>query len=161
MTSRIWQVFVGGILVVAGALMLYAFQFVARHGHDTWIDVAGTTIVIEACSIVASLFVLLGFRYAFGPRSFIERSIARTTRHFVAAVILLSSAIAVVGIYLFRGFREDDHPPGKTGTTLRRVAASGGRFFGETSLALDRLRRSPPLSPANHSHTLMPRRIAH
>lgn len=102
MASRIWQVFVGGILVVAGALMLYAFQFVARRGHDNWIDIAGTMVVVEAYSVVASLFVLLGFRYVFGPRSFIERVIAHTTRHFIAAVILLSIVITVVGIFLFR-----------------------------------------------------------
>ena len=102
MASRIWQVFVGAVLVIAGALMLYAFQFLARRGHDTWFDIAGTALVVEAYSIVASLFILLGFRYAFGSRSFIERAIAHTTRHFVAAVILLSIAIALLGMFLLR-----------------------------------------------------------
>ena len=102
MASRIWQVFVGAVLVIAGALMLYAFQFLARRGHDTWFDIAGTALVVEAYSIVASLFILLGFRYAFGPRSFIKRAIAHTTRHFIAAVILLSIAIAVAGMFLLR-----------------------------------------------------------
>jgi len=102
MASRIWQVFVGAVLFSAGALMLYAFQFLARRGHDTWFDIAGTALVIESYSIVASLLVLLGLRYIFGPRSFIERAIAHTTRHFAAAVILLSIAIAAVGMFLFR-----------------------------------------------------------
>ena len=102
MASRIWQVFVGAVLVVAGALMLYAFQFLAHRGHDTWFDIAGTALVVEAYSIVASLFILLGLRYVFGSRSFIERAIAHTTRHFVAAVILLSIAIAVAGVFLLR-----------------------------------------------------------
>ena len=78
MASRIWRVFVGAVLVIAGVLMLYGFQFLARRSHDTWFDIAGTTLVIEAYSIVASLFILLGFRYAFGSRSFIERAIAHT-----------------------------------------------------------------------------------
>ena len=102
MASRIWQVFVGAVLVIAGVLMLYAFQFLARRGHDTWFDIAGTVLVVETYSIVASLCVLLGFRYVFVSRSFIERAIAHTTRHFVVAVILLSIAIAAVGMFLFR-----------------------------------------------------------
>jgi len=102
MASRVWQVFIGAALVTAGLLMLYAFQFLARRSHDTWFEMAGTVLIIEAYSIVASLFVLLGLRYLFGPRSFIERAIAHTTRHFVAAVIVLSIAIAAVGMFLFR-----------------------------------------------------------
>ena len=102
MASRIWQMFVGAVLVTAGALMLYAFQILARRGHDSWFDIAGTALIIEAYSIVASLFVLLGLRYLFGARSLIERAIAHSTRHFVVAVILLSIAIAAVGVFLFR-----------------------------------------------------------
>ncbi len=82
--------------------MLYAFQSLARRDHDTWFDIAGTALIVEAYSIVASLFVLLGLRYVFGPRSFIERAIARTVRHFAVAVILLSIAIAAMGLFLFR-----------------------------------------------------------
>jgi hypothetical protein len=101
-TSRIWQGFVGGVLVLTGGLMLYAFQFLARRGQDTWFDIAGTALVVESYSIVAALFMLLGFRYVLGRRGFIERAIAHTTRHFVAAVILLSIAIAIAGMFLLR-----------------------------------------------------------
>ena len=102
LASRIWPDFVGAVLVIVGALMLYAFQSLARREHDTWFDIAGTALIVEAYSIVASLFVLLGLRYAFGPRSFIERAIAHTVRHFTFAVILLSLVIAAVGLFLLR-----------------------------------------------------------
>ena len=102
MASRIWQVFVGAVLVIAGSVMLYGFQVLARRGQDTWLDIVGTALVVEAYSSVASLFILLGLRYVFGPRGFIERAIAGTTRHFIAAVILMSIAIAVVGMLLLR-----------------------------------------------------------
>ena len=98
--ERIWQVFVGAVLVITGGFILYAFHFLVRRGHDSWLDIVGMGLVAEAYSIVGSLFILLGLRYAFGPRSFIQRAIAHTTRHFVVAVILLSVAIAATTMYL-------------------------------------------------------------
>ena len=68
--ERIWQVFVGTVLIVTGALILYAFHFLVRLG-DSWLDVVGIGLVVEAYFIVGSFFILLGLRYAFGPQSFI------------------------------------------------------------------------------------------
>ena len=97
MVSRIWQVFVGAVLVSAGTLMLYAFQFLARRGHDTWFDIAGTALVIEAYSIVASLFVLLGLRYLFGYAAHLagccQAGIARCGRFSTARSRIIRAGI--------------------------------------------------------------------
>ena len=90
MAGRLLQIFVGVVLVVAGAGIIYAFHVHAAwpRGHDVWDD--GFLLLTEAYSIIGSLFILLGLRYAVGPRSFIERWIAQSLRHFFGAVVLLS-----------------------------------------------------------------------
>jgi hypothetical protein len=101
MVERIFQIFVGLVLFVAGAGIIYAFHaFGWQKGHDIW-DV-GFFLIAEAYSIVGSLFILLGLRYAFGRHSFIERSISRSLRHFAVAVVLLSLAILVAFIFSLR-----------------------------------------------------------
>jgi hypothetical protein len=92
MTERIFQIFVGLVLFIAGAGIIYAFHVQDWHkGHDIWDG--GFLLIAEAYSIVGSLFILLGLRYAFGRQSFIERRISRSLRHFAVVVILLSLAI--------------------------------------------------------------------
>jgi hypothetical protein len=98
MTERIFQVFVGLVLFIAGAGIIYAFHTQDWHkGHDIWDG--GFLLIAEAYSIVGSLFILLGLRYAFGRQSFIERRISRSLRHFVVVVILLSLAILAAFIF--------------------------------------------------------------
>ena len=92
MTERIFQIFVGLVLLVAGAGIVYAFHAHDWHrGHDIWDG--GFLLIAEAYSIVGSLFVLLGLRYAFGRHSFIEQRISRSLRHFAVVCVLLSLAI--------------------------------------------------------------------
>src|SRR5215204_4923946 len=67
-TARIFEVFVGLVLIVTGMLIIYALH---AHGwrkqSDVW-DV-GFILLVEAYSIVGSLFILLGSRYALGGTS--------------------------------------------------------------------------------------------
>jgi len=99
--ERIFQIFVGLVLFIAGAGIIYASHAQNSHkGHDIW-DV-GFLLITEAYSIVGSLFILLGLRYAFGRHNFIEQRISRSLRHFVVAVILLSMAILVAFIFSLR-----------------------------------------------------------
>lgn len=100
-TERIFQVFVGLVLFVAGAGIIYAFHTQDWHkGHDIWDG--GFLLIAEAYSIIGSLFILLGLRYIFGQQSFIERRILRTLRHFAVVVILLSLAIVAAFIFTLR-----------------------------------------------------------
>ena len=100
MTGRLLQVFVGVVLIIAGAGIIYAFHVHAAwpRGHDVWDG--GFLLLTEAYSIVGSLFILLGLRYAVGPRSFIERWIAKSLRHFIGAVLLLS--VMILAAIVFR-----------------------------------------------------------
>jgi len=100
-TSRIFEVFVGLVLLVTGALIIYAFH---AHGWrkqgDIW-DI-GFLLLVEAYSIVGSLCILLGLRYALGRQRFVERWISRSLRHFAVVVVLLSFAILAAMISVFR-----------------------------------------------------------
>jgi hypothetical protein len=101
MTERLFQIIVGLVLSIAGAGIIYAFHAHGwQKGHDIW-DV-GFLLIAEAYSIVGSLFILLGLRYAFGGHSIIEKSISRSLRHFAVAVILLSLAILAAFIFSLR-----------------------------------------------------------
>jgi hypothetical protein len=101
MAARIFQIFVGLVLFVTGAGIIYAFHTLAWHtGHDIW-D-AGFLLLAEAYSIIGSLFILLGLRYAVGQRSFVERWISRSLRHFAVVVVLLSLAIVAAMIFALR-----------------------------------------------------------
>jgi len=99
--ERIFQVFVGLVLFCAGVGIIYAFHSHGSHIiHDVW---DGRFLLLaEAYSIIGSLFILLGFRYAFGQHSFVERWIARSLRQFAVLVVLLSLAILVAMIYILR-----------------------------------------------------------
>ena len=100
MVERIFQIFVGLVLFVAGAGIIYAFHNLDWHkGHDIW-DV-GFLLIAEAYSVAGSLFILLGLRYALGRQSFIERNILRSLRHFAVAVVLLSLAFLVAFHFQF------------------------------------------------------------
>jgi hypothetical protein len=101
MVERIFQIFVGLVLFIAGAGIIYAFHTHGwQKGHDVWDG--GFLLLTEAYSIVGSLFILLGLRYAFGRRSSIERWISRSLRHFAVVVVLLSLAILVAFIFSSR-----------------------------------------------------------
>lgn len=103
-TQRILHVVVGLVLVVAGAGIIYGFHTLPQsRGHDIW-D-AGFLLLTEAYSIVGSLFILLGVRSALGESRFVERTIARSIRHFIAAVILLSMVILTAVIFNMRSPR--------------------------------------------------------
>ncbi len=96
--ERIFQIFTGLVLLVAGAGIIYVFQTLDwRRGQDVW-DV-GFLLLAEAYSIIGSLFVLLGLRYPLGPRGFIEARIAKSLRRFVGVVVLLSLAILAAMIF--------------------------------------------------------------
>jgi hypothetical protein len=97
--ERIWNCFVGGLLIFTGLLILFAFQFLIKRGRDTWWDIIGIALAIEAYSIVAVLFILLGFRYILGPRGFIEKSIGHSVRQFAIAAILISVIITAAGTF--------------------------------------------------------------
>ena len=89
--QRILNAAVGVVLVIAGTGIIYAFHTLQQSkSHDIW-D-AGFLLITEAYSIVGSLFILLGLRYALGDSMFIRRTIARSLRHFFVAVVLLSLA---------------------------------------------------------------------
>ena len=101
MVERIFQILAGLVLFIAGAGITYAFHTLDWHrGRDIWDG--GFLLLIEAYSIVGSLFILLGLRYAFGRRSFIEQRIARSLRHFAVVVILLSLAICGALVFSLR-----------------------------------------------------------
>src|SRR5580765_2057291 len=101
MVERIFQIFVGLVLFIAGAGIIYAFHTQDWHkGHDIWDG--GFLLIAEAYSIVGSLFILLGLRYAFGKRRFIERGISRSLHHFAVVVVLLSLAILAGLIFSLR-----------------------------------------------------------
>jgi hypothetical protein len=101
MAERIFQIFAGLVLIVAGAGIVYAFHM---HGRQRGGDISdgGFLLLTEAYSIVGSLLILLGLRYAFGKYSFIERGILRSLRHFAVVVLLLALAIAAAMIFCFR-----------------------------------------------------------
>ena len=100
-TGSIFEVFVGLILVATGALIIYAFH---AHGWrkegDIW-DI-GFLLLVGAYSIVGSLFILLGLRYALRRPRFVERWISKSLRHFSVVVVLLSLAILGAMIFVFR-----------------------------------------------------------
>jgi hypothetical protein len=100
-TQRILHAAVGLVLVIAGAAIIYAFHTLPQsRGHDLW-D-AGFLLITEAYSIAGSLFILLGLRYALGETRFIERTIGRSLRHFVVAVVLLSLVTLAAVLFAFR-----------------------------------------------------------
>jgi hypothetical protein len=100
-TARIFEVFIGLVLVATGALIIYAFHAHCwrKQGH-IW-DI-GFLLLVEAYSIVGSLFILLGLRYALGWHRFVERWISKSLRHFSAVVVLPSFAILAAMIFVFR-----------------------------------------------------------
>ncbi len=100
-TARIFEVFVGLVLVATGALIIYAFH---AHGWRKQADIwdIGFFLLVEAYSIVGSLFILLGLRYALGRQKFVERWISKSLRHFAIVVVLLSFAILAAMIFIFR-----------------------------------------------------------
>src|ERR1022692_637872 len=101
MTERIFPVFVGLVLVVAGSGIIYAFHTQDWHkGHDVW-DI-GFLLLAEAYSIIGCLFILRGLRYALGRRSLIEQRISRSLRHFVVVLVLLSLTILAGMIFVSR-----------------------------------------------------------
>lgn len=101
MVERNFQIFVGLLLFVVGALIIYAFHAHGwSRGHDIWDG--GFLLIAEAYSIVGSLFILLGLRYAFGRRRIIEQWISGSLRHFVVVCVLLSLAILAAMILSLR-----------------------------------------------------------
>ncbi len=99
--ERVFEIFVGLVLFIAGAGIIYAFHTLDwPRGHDIWDG--GFLLLIEAYSIIGSLFILLGLRYVFGRRNFIEQRIARSLRHFALVVVLLSLAICAAFIFSLR-----------------------------------------------------------
>ena len=101
MANRILEIFVGLILFVAGAGIIYAFHTLNwPHGLNIW-D-AGFLILAEGYSIIGSLLILLGIRYTFGRRSFIEQRISRSLAHFVIVMVLLSLLTLAAMIYTLR-----------------------------------------------------------
>ena len=101
MTARIFEVFIGLVLSVTGVLIIYAFH---AHGWRKEGDIwdFGFLLLVEAYSIVGSLFILLGLRYALGRHRFVERWISKSLRHFSVVVVLLSFAILSAMIFVFR-----------------------------------------------------------
>jgi hypothetical protein len=99
--SRILEIFVGLVLVITGALIIYAFH---AHGWrkqgDIW-DI-GFLLLVEAYSIVGSLFILLGLRYAVGRHRLVEQWISKSLRHLAVVVVLLSFSILAAMIFVFR-----------------------------------------------------------
>ena len=101
--ERIWQVFVGAILILVGLLILFALYFLVPHLRSSWLDTLGIALAVEAYSVVALLFILLGLRYVLGQRGLIERAIGHGVRHVVLVIIVLSAAITGVSVFvLFR-----------------------------------------------------------
>jgi hypothetical protein len=99
--QRSLYVAVGLVLFIAGVGIIYAFHSLPQYkAHDIWDG--GFLLVTEAYSIVGSLFILLGLRYALGERKFIDRAIGHSLRHFVVAAVLLSFAIAAAVIFASR-----------------------------------------------------------
>ncbi len=99
--QRILNAAVGAVLMIAGLGIIYAFHTLPHwKAHDIW-D-AGFLLITQAYSLVGSLFILLGLRYALGDSRFIQRTIARSLRHFVVVVVLLSLAILAAVMFAFR-----------------------------------------------------------
>jgi hypothetical protein len=99
--KRLFQVFVGLVLLVTGAGIIYAFHAHGwTRGHDSWDG--GFLLLAEAYSIVGSLFILLGLRYAVGPQSCIGRRIASSRRNFAGVFVLLSFAILAAMVFSWR-----------------------------------------------------------
>jgi hypothetical protein len=99
--ERIFEILVGLILVFTGTLIIYAFHAHGwRRQGDIW-DV-GFLLLVEGYSIVGSLFILLGLRYALGRHRLVERWISKSLRHFAVVVVLLSLAILVALLSVFR-----------------------------------------------------------
>jgi hypothetical protein len=101
MAERIFGIFAGLVLCVAGSCIIYAFQAHGwQKGHDVW-D-AGFLLLAEAYSIIDSLFILLGLRYMLGRRSYIEQRISRSLKHFAVVLVLLSLMILAAMIFTLR-----------------------------------------------------------
>jgi uncharacterized membrane protein SirB2 len=96
--ERIFRPITGLVLLVSGAGIIYAFHALQRQReNDLWN--VGFFLLVEAYSIVGSLFILLGLRYLLGGHWFIEQTIARSLKHFVVIVILLSIVVAAVMVF--------------------------------------------------------------
>jgi hypothetical protein len=101
MAARIFEIFVGLVLLITGALIIYAIRgFDWQQGHDIWDG--GFLLLAEAYSIIGSLFILLGLRYVLGRQSFIERRISRSLRDFAFVLFFLSLAILAAFIFSLR-----------------------------------------------------------
>lgn len=78
-------------------------SFLAQSSQETWFDLIGTILVIEAYSIIASLFILIELRYLLGIKRFKERMINHNLRYFVMVAFLLSVVLAGLSILLLGG----------------------------------------------------------
>ncbi len=55
-------------------------SFLAQRSQETWFDLIRIILVIEAYSIIASLFILIRLRYLLGIKRFKERMINHNLR---------------------------------------------------------------------------------
>ena len=100
--GRIIGIFVGLVLITAGGGIVYAFYKLKSQQKtgDIWNN--GFLLIDEAYSIAGSLFILLGLRYIFGQRKYIEQKISSSLRNFAVTVMLLSIAILIAVIFVSR-----------------------------------------------------------
>src|SRR5262245_34872443 len=102
--ERIIEVLVGLVLLVLGSLIIYVIHTLVWPSWPNQGDVwdLGFLLIVEACSIVGSLIILLGLRHTLGRRKFVERWISRSLQHFALVVLLLSFGILAAIIFVSR-----------------------------------------------------------
>ncbi len=89
------RIVAGPLLIVVGMIMLAGLFLLWRKPAGDIYTAAGIFIGVQAYSVVALLFILVGLRYVLGPRSWIDILAAKSVGR-VAGIALLGGLIVGV-----------------------------------------------------------------
>lgn len=87
---------VGTLLVGIGLAMLVGLFLLSRMPTPDIYHAAGVFIGVQAYSIVAFLFALVGLRYILGPRGWIDRMAEKSAGRVVGVAVLGSVIVGVL-----------------------------------------------------------------
>lgn len=91
----IGRAFAGPALVLVGVAMLVGLFVLSRIPPDNMYHAVGLFIAVEAYSVVAILFMVVGLRYTLGPRNWIDRTAEKTIGRLVSIIV---AGALVVGV---------------------------------------------------------------
>jgi len=94
------RIFLGPTLIVAGIVLYSGLILLAQQPVKDIFQAIGLVIAAEAYGILAGLFILLGFQYVLGPRSWIEQRIKNSLGKLLLTSAIMTAVIIVVIIAL-------------------------------------------------------------